>query len=149
MTSLAFSFLQAARAFRSARHCSWQGREAAAGTAPWGVRLGRALLCTIAEDVLVRSAASEVSSKLKELISKCKGLNEDRVRIVHGLWYVGGQEGRLIRSSRGQAKAKVHYGQADEVAGLADRANQYRAELEQLVHYMPPIGRRPSRLPEP
>jgi hypothetical protein len=107
-----------------------------------------ALLCTIAEDVLVRWASNEVSSKLKKLISKCKRLNEDRVRVVHGLWYVGREKGRLIRASKGQADAKVHYEQAGDVAGLADRANQYRAELERLVHYTPPIGRR-SRLAEP
>jgi hypothetical protein len=103
-----------------------------------------ALLCTIAEEVLVPSTSKPASSKLKKLISKCRSLNDERVRIAHGLWYVGQEEGRLFHGPRGRAKDKVHYEKAGEVADLADRANQYRDELTQLVCYMPPVSRPPG-----
>jgi hypothetical protein len=110
-----------------------------------------ALLCTIAEDVFVRSAVDKeyTSSKLNELLSKCRLLNEERNRIVQGLWFVGGKEGRLFLAPSGQSETKLHYEQADEVADLAERAGQYRMELEKIVYYTPPVGGHRRRRPSP
>jgi hypothetical protein len=69
-------------------------------------------------------------------------LNAERVRIAHGLWYVSDNEGRLLRASRGKGEAKVYFQKAGKLAQLADRANQLRFELEGIVSYLPPIGRR-------
>src|SRR6266436_9247834 len=60
-----------------------------------------ALLCTVAETVLVRPEMNDNrADRLKTLISKCRSLNDDRVRIVHGLWFVAAEEGRLFRASK-------------------------------------------------
>src|SRR6476660_1743852 len=63
-------------------------------------------LCQIAETVLVPAAFDEKKAALKSLINKCKTLNDDRVRIVHGLWVVTKKEGRLVFASRGQVDPK-------------------------------------------
>lgn len=94
-----------------------------------------AVLCTIAESVLVRPGMAEDQTiRLKELIKKCHSLNGDRVRIVHGLWFVGGEEGRLFRAPRGRVETKVYYEKADEVANLADLANSLRNELPNILY---------------
>jgi hypothetical protein len=77
-------------------------------------------LCDIAGTVLVPVVDETQSNRLKKLISKCKALNDDRVRIVHGLWFVSSKEGRLICASRGQIQAKVYFEKHTEVATLAD-----------------------------
>jgi hypothetical protein len=100
-----------------------------------------AWLCTIAEQVLVRSTNKSVRNKLKKLIANCKSLNAEKARIVHGLWYVGGDKGRLFHGPRGHTKIEIHYEQAGDIADLADRAFEYVNELSQLVYYMPPIRR--------
>jgi hypothetical protein len=66
-----------------------------------------AVLCTIAESVLVHPAIAEDRAiRLKELIKKCRYLNDHRVRIVHGLWFVGPKEGRLFRAPKGKIETR-------------------------------------------
>jgi hypothetical protein len=97
-----------------------------------------AVLCTITETVLLRPGmADDRAIRLKKLINKCLSLNEDRVRIVHGLWFVGGKEGRLFRASKGKIETKVYYERADEVAQLADLANSLCDELPNIVYGFP------------
>jgi hypothetical protein len=94
-----------------------------------------AVLCTIAESVLVHPAIAEDRAiRLKELIKKCRCLNDHRVRIVHGLWFVGPKEGRLFRAPKGKIETKVYYEKADEVANLADQANSLRDELPNILY---------------
>jgi hypothetical protein len=94
-----------------------------------------ALLCTIAETVLPRSGMAEHrANRLKELIKKCRTLNNERVRIVHGLWFVGGEEGKLFQAPRGKIATNVYYKKADEVADLADLANSIRDELPNIMY---------------
>jgi hypothetical protein len=97
-----------------------------------------AALCTIAESVLLRPGMVEDRAiRLQELIKKCRSLNDDRVRIVHGLWFVGGKEGRLFRAPKGKIETKVYYEKADEVADLADLANSLRDELPKIMYAFP------------
>lgn len=45
-----------------------------------------ALLCTIAQSILMPTVSKP--AKLKDLIGKCRSLNDDRVRIVHRVWHI-------------------------------------------------------------
>jgi hypothetical protein len=101
-------------------------------------------LCDVAGNVLVPLVDETQSNRLKKLISKCKALNDERVRIVHGLWFVSSKEGRLIHASRGQIQAKVYFEKHIEVATLADRATEYRFELGQIYYYTRPVNRPPN-----
>src|SRR6266540_3125539 len=55
------------------------------------------------------------TKKLKELIKKCKGLNTERVRIVHGLWTIGGGSGKLHHVSRQTLSQSEHFHEADDI----------------------------------
>jgi hypothetical protein len=91
-----------------------------------------ASLCTVAQTVL-----SQIVSKadnLKAWISKCRSLNDDRVRIVHGLWIVGiDGEGRgLIHLSRQKLEYTGHFGDVDDLARKADLAKTLGEELRNI-----------------
>jgi hypothetical protein len=92
-----------------------------------------AALCTIAETVL-RPGMTEAAERLKKLIHECLSLNGHRVRIVHGLWFVGGEEGRLIHAPRGKIETKIYYERHNEVAKLAQLANRLRNELPDIIY---------------
>src|SRR5262245_14484342 len=47
-----------------------------------------AMLCTVAQTVIM-PLNEDAATKLKKLISKCRELNNERVRMAHGLWVVG------------------------------------------------------------
>jgi hypothetical protein len=56
-------------------------------------------------------------------------LNDVRIRIVHGWWFVGGPAGGLIDSSRQQLKLSRHFKNAEDLVKLIDEANKLRMDL--------------------
>src|SRR5262249_40187142 len=55
-----------------------------------------AMLCTMAQNVLCRKADNHRKAQFKALISRCRTLNDHRVRIVHGWWHIGRRSGSLL-----------------------------------------------------
>jgi hypothetical protein len=118
-----------------------------------------AMLCTIAEAVLVEEKHEVVKlgpppewftterervkkeflgdrlkqkQDLKALIKQCRKLNEDRVRIVHGLWVIGGGSGKLCHVSTGSLTDHEHFHEASDLANKADQARHLRNELSRI-----------------
>jgi len=90
-----------------------------------------AMLCTIAENVLPREMDEGRKAQLKALISKCRELNNHRIRVAHGLWVIGA--GKLLHVSRQKLETSTHYQRnAGEVAAQADIANDLRSEFERI-----------------
>ena len=96
-----------------------------------------ALLCTIAESVLGPRVAEQKAADFKKLIAKCRSLNTDRVRIAHGLWFVGGGRGALHHVSRQKLKEDTHFEEANDIANKADLAANLRSEFEEIMYYVP------------
>jgi hypothetical protein len=90
-----------------------------------------AMLCTMAQSVLCRGADENRTAQLKTLISRCRKLNDHRVRIVHGWWHIGHRSGSLQHVSRQRLESSKYYMDAREIAGLADEANNLSIDLWQ------------------
>lgn len=80
------------------------------------------MTCTIAESVISRRLEKNKTVVLKDLIKRCRRLNDDRVRIVHGLWNLRPNEGSLIHLSRQKLEYAKHYSDADDIQKLVDEA---------------------------
>jgi hypothetical protein len=70
---------------------------------------------------------------LKKLVNECKSLNEDRVRIVHGLWNIAGETRDLNYVSRYNFTHKTYFQDANELAEKAEKAARLRSEFEEVV----------------
>jgi hypothetical protein len=89
-----------------------------------------ALLCTIAQTVLIPSATNDQATKLKALISKCRSMNDDRIRIAHGFWLIGTKgSGQLHHVSRQKLEPTFHFSDPEGLAAKADLAASLRHEL--------------------
>ena len=85
-----------------------------------------AMLCTVAETVLTPIYQT---AKFKALIGKCRSLNIDRVRVVHGTWEIGMG---VVHVSRQKLEYAVHFNDTDALARQADLANDLREELRKI-----------------
>jgi hypothetical protein len=94
-----------------------------------------ALLCTVAKEVFNKSRANSNADGIKVLINKFRALNDNRNRIVHGLWVPikdGGTVHYVPLKSRSAAD------QAVALEKLADEACSLRAELERAFSWCEP-----------
>jgi hypothetical protein len=91
-----------------------------------------ALTCTIAQTILSESVAPGKSKNFETFINKCRSLNEDRVRVAHGLWVIANEEGVLQHISRQKLQISPHFKEPTVLAGLADNAAVLRFELAQI-----------------
>ena len=92
-----------------------------------------ALTCTIAQTILLESVAPEKLEKFKTFISDCRTLNDNRVRVAHGLWVIANEEGVLQHVSRKKLQSfSLHFKEPTVLAGLADKAALLRFELAQI-----------------
>jgi hypothetical protein len=90
-----------------------------------------ALSCTVLQSVVRISRDELISDELDEVIKKCRALNDDRVRVVHGYWEA--HRGQLHHASRNKLQL-VHYEErATHLNEQADAAARLRAELKQLM----------------
>ena len=92
-----------------------------------------AMLCTVGFKVLSREIEVSKARKLKSVIGRCRRLNEERVRIVHGVWILGRRADRLMHVSRTQLSAAQHYKEVEELVTLADEAANIQLDLSELV----------------
>lgn len=94
-----------------------------------------ALLCTVAQTVFSTCLSKDQLPKLEALISRLRRLNEERVRVVHGLWVVTIEGGKLHHVSRNKLRAQTHFDEprGEAIARLADLASELRWEWEQTL----------------
>jgi hypothetical protein len=74
------------------------------------------LLCTIAKSVVVPHLDEEKTADLKNLLKTCHKLNEDRVRIAHGLWIVAEESGQLLHGRKGELDPAEHFNEVQAIA---------------------------------
>ncbi|HVR58989.1 MAG TPA: hypothetical protein VMT72_19435 [Pseudolabrys sp.] len=88
-----------------------------------------ALLCTIAEKVLVRMGDSN-GKILKNIISECRRMNDVRVRVAHGLWVPFMQGGTVSHVSRQNLTPRLSSDQTQELERCASQTNALRFQFE-------------------
>jgi hypothetical protein len=71
---------------------------------------------------------------LKGLINDCQKINEDRVRVVHGLWVFGTGHGRAIHTARDSMKSKEYFEEAGNLDAQSDRIQKLRWEIDRAIH---------------
>jgi hypothetical protein len=81
-------------------------------------------------------------AKLKPLISNFRALNDNRVRVAHGLWMPFLDGGTVHHTSR-RLKREVKPNQAAFLEKLADEACYIRAEMERAFGTTPEYDSRP------
>jgi hypothetical protein len=104
-----------------------------------------ALLCTIAENVFSREETKERADELRKVLSRCRKLNDHRVRIVHGWWIIGGRTGFLFHTSRQRLESVSHYDEPSQIAALADEADDVDLALWMWLRERPPQKSGPRR----
>jgi hypothetical protein len=80
----------------------------------------------------IMAGADERERMLKKLLNECKLRNEDRVRVVHGLWSISGAVGvrELNYVSKHTFNNSTYFRDPDELAKKADQAAYLRHEIE-------------------
>jgi hypothetical protein len=94
-------------------------------TAPYDFRT----LCGVTQ-VISLLRFPEQKKDIESLFSRCLSLNNDRVRVAHGLWSGGIGGGMTARHvARSSLKASHYFEKPEDVAKLADTAQRLMAEF--------------------
>lgn len=92
-----------------------------------------AMLCVAAKQILGELMSDEKKDRLNKIISECHSLNQERVRVAHGLWVPFREGGVVHHVPRSSLKSARSVGQIEHLESQADRANGLRASLERLL----------------
>jgi hypothetical protein len=98
------------------------------------------LLCTVALSVFEKSLPRYKVTKLKPLIKNFRALNDNRVRVAHGLWVPFIDGGTVHHTSRRGLKSIASANQAASLEKLADEACHLRAQIEDAFWTTPEDG---------
>jgi hypothetical protein len=88
-----------------------------------------AMLTTVAIEVFKKSRNQETAAKIEKLLNRFRVLNEDRKRVVHGLWVPFMDGGAVHYVSRNKLASRYSAEQANELEKLADQLCQLRPDL--------------------
>jgi hypothetical protein len=80
--------------------------------------------------VFNKSRANTNAACIKDLLNDFRALNDNRNRVVHGLWVPFKDGGTVHYVPRGNLKSNSAVDQAVALEKLADKACRLRAELE-------------------
>jgi hypothetical protein len=93
-----------------------------------------ALLCTTAFEVLSFSLKEkEHEERLKNIINACRKINDERVRVVHGVWNPARFGGAVYHVPRANLRSRRIYNQAKHLEAQANEAKKLVASLERLL----------------
>ena len=93
-----------------------------------------ATLCTVAREALYLKLP-EKKEEIDEVLKDCRKLNDERVRVAHGLWTFGAEGIVLQNVSRGSLQARYYFEKRGELDQLAD-------EAQRLMQAVLTIGKR-------
>jgi hypothetical protein len=100
-----------------------------------------ASLCRVTQNVMrtVPGCTDEERSELDDIFKGCLKVNEDRVHVAHGTWFIS-EEGLGTRHvSRTSLEPKVYYSRIGEIDTVSDEIAKLKSRL---VHFL--IGPQPS-----
>lgn len=99
-----------------------------------------ATLCRVTKEIMIQQRPSPHQERdIEVLFSGCLKLNEERVRVAHGLW-AGGDKGITARHvARNSLKAAYFYDNPDELIKHAATASRLMAEILEATRAFPKI----------
>ena len=80
-----------------------------------------AALCNVSREVLLKQLPAKAAT-IKDVFAQCLALNENRVRIAHGLWTYGADSLVARVVSRGSLQMKYYFEKSGELRELAQKA---------------------------
>lgn len=95
-----------------------------------------AYLCRLCERVF-RDAVPTQRDAIQKLISKAQRLNDERVKVVHGLWMVHGDETGVSHVSRNKLEPQLYFDKLDDLTKLANEARDIRSAITSIVLDVP------------
>ena len=82
-----------------------------------------AMLCNVTREVVTKQIP-EKAKDIEKIFNECHKLNEDRVRVAHGMWSLG-EEGLVARHiQRRSLEPKYFFENRGELGKLADEAQR-------------------------
>lgn len=82
-----------------------------------------AMLCNVTREVIAKQIP-EKAKDVEKIFNECHKLNEDRVRVAHGMWSLG-EEGLVARHvQRRSLEPKYFFENRDALGKLADEAQR-------------------------
>ena len=82
-----------------------------------------AMLCNVTREVVTKQIP-EKAKDIEKIFNECHKLNEDRVRVAHGMWSLG-EEGLVARHvQRRSLEPKYFFENRSELSKLADAAQR-------------------------
>jgi hypothetical protein len=91
-----------------------------------------AVLCTVTQTVLLSNYPPEKKQEIDKVFNDCRKLNEERVRIAHGLW-THAKSGLVARhASRSKLKAEYFYEDPKALSKLTTEAKRLMLEVMQV-----------------
>lgn len=94
-----------------------------------------AFLCRLGR-VVFRERYSDEPEKLEQLLdvlNEALRINDDRVRVAHGSWYLNPPAGYTVHTSKSSLKEGTFFYQLGELDGLADKLLALRHRLWDLA----------------
>jgi hypothetical protein len=85
-------------------------------------------LCSVAEAIAVQEFQKQAQI-IENYFKSCKGLNNSRVKVAHGLWLDNGATLTARHVSRQSLKASYYFDDQNELAVLCNEAKRLMAEL--------------------
>jgi hypothetical protein len=90
-----------------------------------------AKLCSVTQTVMIQQHPSK-KTDIETVFNKCRTLNDDRVRIAHGLW-TDAEHGLVVHHvARNSLKTQSFFENPGALQQLADRAQQLMGEVINL-----------------
>jgi hypothetical protein len=103
-----------------------------------------ATLCRVTKMVLQKSASADpdMCNEIDKVVRDCLRLNEQRVRIAHGTWFVGNV---ALHVSRGTLKASEYFKSSDDIEKQAEEAQRLMGRISEIVFGKPKPRGKPSQ----
>jgi hypothetical protein len=91
-----------------------------------------AVLCTVTQTVLLTKYPPAKKPEIDEVFKNCRKLNDERVRIAHGMW-THARRGLVARyASRSKLKAEFFYEDPEALSKLTTEAKRLMLEVMQV-----------------
>ena len=86
------------------------------------------MLCTVTSAIF-KQEAPEREADIEKVLSRCRALNNHRVRIAHGVWLHESYGLKARHISRQSLKPEFYYHDSEELERLTETAQQLKVEV--------------------
>jgi hypothetical protein len=93
-------------------------------------------LCGVTKAFLCRFASytEQDQSELTKLLNECMAVNDDRVRIVHGTWFVDYSGTAGVRHmSRSTFESKFYYARIEDINSVTSKVEDLKSRLAKFL----------------